>query len=182
MSVSVRGRRRRPDPGSVRRLRTAESNRLRPRPYSTALGSGSGSLWSSEDRTHLDSSVSPLPLVSNFPATASGTLRDRPKSFSGTAYYLRLVWTSREPLSHKQAVAMSATYSFRRIPQILSRSAVGLQPVEEEAKVSSTRGRFLPNADRSVKSCESRNPVSEFYGLWAVEQPEAREYGRRTLD
>jgi hypothetical protein len=77
---------------------------------------------------------------------------------------------------------MSTACSFRRVPQILSRSAVGLQPVEEEAEASSKRGRFLPNADRNVKSCESRNPVSEFYGPWAVEQPEAREHGRRTLD
>ena len=89
---------------------------------------------------------------------------------------------SRELPSHEQAVAMSTACLFHRIPQILSRSAVRLQPVDEEAKAPSTRGRFPPNADRNVKSCESRNPVSEFYGPWAVAQPETRDRGRRTLD
>ena len=71
---------------------------------------------------------------------------------------------------------MSTAYSFRGIPQILSRSALELHPVEREAEVSSTRGRFLPNTDRTVENCESRNTVSEFCGLWAVEQLEIREY------
>ena len=77
---------------------------------------------------------------------------------------------------------MSTAYSFRGIPQILSRSALELHPVEREVEVSSTRGRFLPNPDRNVRSCESWNPVSEFCGLWAVEQLETREYERWTLD
>ena len=90
--------------------------------------------------------------------------------------------TSRETSSYEQTIAMSTARSFRGIPRTLPRSAVGLQPAEREAEVSSTRGRFLPSTDRPVKDRESRDSASEFYGLWTAEQPETREYERRTLD
>ena len=186
MSVSVRGRRRRPDPESVRRLRTL-SRIVKPRRTRLHLAAAPARFGLRRP----DSSSSSRPPHVHRPAfceSASAYFR----GFSATVpeYYVmypnifigqmtNISWRgiSREPL-HERAVAMSTAYSFRGIPQILSRSAVRPQSVERKAEVSSTRGRFLPNTDRNVGSCESRNPVSEFYGLWAVEQLETRKHER----